>query len=377
MYARVIASPMNRDRYTILWTGHHIYSKPEGGEQFAVYPLQHSQVHKDVWYEVAWDNKNAEFFAFADATVRFPEITLAKRKESPEEGDDTTKFTGDLTTALREAVAQVLPDPQPMTEDPQPRKKETTYAFKQGWLGVGTGAMFPRISRINPKAPAEPLPPKRPATPPLPATPPGGGGGAPGGGGGPPGWGWPGAGWPGGGGPGWPFGGFPGPGYNMGAGHGDGSLHMAGEPPAAFTGDHSKAIHWMAELENYHFLNRASQAVANPANRVAHAITLIRGPAVNGWARQCMKWLQQVTQGQQQVDDLWEAFRARFLLDFTDIAAAQKAQNELQTLTMDSKKGVDSYIVKFEELAEEAGFDLENPSILYYFWRGLPANLLS
>jgi hypothetical protein len=29
------------------------------------------------------------------------------------------------------------------------------------------------------------------------------------------------------------------------------------------------------------------------------------------------------------------------------------------------------------ELAEEAGFNLENPSILYYFWKGLPANLLS
>jgi hypothetical protein len=45
---------------------------------------------------------------------------------------------------------------------------------------------------------------------------------------------------------------------------------------------------------------------------------------------------------------------------------------------MDSKKGgVDGYIVKFEELAEEAGFDLENPSILHYFWKGLPPNLLS
>jgi Retrotransposon gag protein len=297
------------------------------------------------------------------------------------EGDNTTKFTGDLTAALREAAVQVLPDLQPMTEDPQPRKKETTYAFKQGWLGVGTGAMFPHISRINLKVPAEPLPPKQPDTPPSPFTLPAGGGGTPGGGGGPPGgpprWGWPGAGWPGGGGPGWLFGGFPGPGYNMGAVHGDGSLHMAGEPPTAFTGDRSKAIHWMAELENYHFLNRASQAVANPANRIAHAITLIHGLAVNGWARQHMKWLQQVTQGQQQVDDLWEAFRARFLLDFTDIATAQKAQNELQTLTMDSKKEVDSYIVKFEELAEEAGFDLENPSILYYFWKGLPTNLLS
>jgi Retrotransposon gag protein len=153
---------------------------------------------------------------------------------------------------------------------------------------------------------------------------------------------------------------------------------MAGEPPAAFTRDCSKAIHWMAELENYHFLNRDSQAVANPTNRVAHAITLVRRLAVNGWACQHMKWLQQVTQGQQQVDNLWEAFKARFLLDFTDIAATQKAQNELQTLTMDSKKGgIDGYIVKFEELVEEAGFNLENPSILHYFWKGLPPNLLS
>jgi hypothetical protein len=161
--------------------------------------------------------------------------------------------------------------------------------------------MFPCISRINPKAPAEPLPPKQPDTPPSPSTLPAGGGGTPGGGrglpGGPPGWGWPGTGWPGGGGPGWPFGGFSGPGYNMGAIHGDGSLCMVREPPTAFTGDHSKAVHWMVELENYHFLNRASQAVANPANRVAHTITLIHGPAVNGWACQHMKWLQQVTQG--------------------------------------------------------------------------------
>jgi hypothetical protein len=146
--------------YTIPWTGHHIYTRPKGGEQFAIYHLQHSQVHKDVWYKVAWDDKKSRFFMFADATVQFPEITIAKRKDLLEEGDNTTKFTGDLTTALREAAVQVLPDLQPMTEDPQLRKKETTYAFKQGWLGIGTGAMFPCISGINLKAPAEPLPPK-------------------------------------------------------------------------------------------------------------------------------------------------------------------------------------------------------------------------
>jgi hypothetical protein len=97
--------------YTIPWTGHHIYTRPEGGEQFAIYHLQHSQVHKDMWYEVAWDDKKSRFFVFADATVRFPEITIAKREDLPEEGDDTTKFTGDLTAALREAAVQVLSDP--------------------------------------------------------------------------------------------------------------------------------------------------------------------------------------------------------------------------------------------------------------------------
>jgi hypothetical protein len=57
-----------------------------------------------MWYEVAWDNKKSKFFAFADATVQFPEITIAKREDLPEEGDNTTKFTGDLTAALREAA---------------------------------------------------------------------------------------------------------------------------------------------------------------------------------------------------------------------------------------------------------------------------------
>jgi hypothetical protein len=85
-----------------------------------------------VWYEVTWSNKNNEFFAFADTTIQFPEITIARREDLPEEKDNITWFTGDLTTALKEAALQVLPDPQPMTEDPQPRKKETTYTFKQG-----------------------------------------------------------------------------------------------------------------------------------------------------------------------------------------------------------------------------------------------------
>jgi hypothetical protein len=61
-----------------------------------------------MWYEVAWDDNKSRFFTFADTTVQFPEITITKREDLPEEGDNTTKFTGDLTATLREAVVQVL-----------------------------------------------------------------------------------------------------------------------------------------------------------------------------------------------------------------------------------------------------------------------------
>ena len=44
---------------------------------------------------------------------------------------------------------------------------------------------------------------------------------------------------------------------------------------------------------------------------------------------------------------------------------------------MDHAAGIDPYIVKFEQLAEDAGYDTENAAILQFFWKGLPLGLLT
>ena len=148
-----------------------------------------------------------------------------------------------------------------------------------------------------------------------------------------------------------------------------------GQAPTIFTGRRDDAAQFMSDLENYHFLNRHSPIITDETTRVSHALTLIKGAEVDGWVRQRLKWLQQISQGLIQDNNPWESFRERFLLDYSDITAAQRAHVELSNLRMGAG-GVDAYIVKFEELASKAGCDLEDPSTCMRFWTGLPPPLL-
>jgi len=131
----------------------------------------------------------------------------------------------------------------------------------------------------------------------------------------------------------------------------------------------------MSNLENYHFLNRHFPIITNETTHVSHALTLIKGAEVDGWVRQRLRWLQQISQGLIQDNNPWDSFRERFSLDYSDITAAQRAHVELSNLCMGAG-GVDAYIVKFEELALKAGCDLEDPSTCMRFWQGLPPPLL-
>jgi hypothetical protein len=352
------------------WPGHYVNTVLPGNSKSGFYPVHHNNGD---WYEVGWDSVQQKHFAFADARVRFPFLGPITE---PQEAADTTAFTSAVGDVLIEVAAQQVRDPSPVEQDPAPSMATRTVSYMApGRLGVGTGGTFASIARINPDAPAEPRPDSPPGrrspSPPSPqGSPRGGGGGPPGGGGGPPG----GGGGPfGGGPPGFPGGGFPG--FNLAAPAAQGDAKLVGQPPTTFAGKRDDAEKWMLELENYHFLNRASPAISNQENRVSHALTLIKGPEVDGWVRQRMKWLMQVTQGHIAVFDAWRDFRDRFLLDFSDITAAQKAQNEIMNLRMGSG-GIDAFIVKFEELAEKAGFDMGNPATAWYFMKGLPIKLL-
>ena len=129
----------------------------------------------------------------------------------------------------------------------------------------------------------------------------GGRGGPPGGNGGGP---------PGGGG-----GGQPGGGNANQATQGDGK--PMGTLPTIFEGDCSKAESFLREFSTYLLVNYDVPALASFIKRIAIALTCIKGPEVNRWTQQQLKWLMTL----QPTDDnntMYQQFIANFHAHFMD-----------------------------------------------------------
>ena len=188
--------------------------------------------------------------------------------------------------------------------------------------------------------------------------PPGGGGGAPGGGGGPPGGG---GGPPGGGGGGNP---------NQPA-QGDGK--PMGTLPTIFEGDCLKAESFLREFSTYLLVNYDVPALASFIKRIAIALTCIKGPKVNRWTQQQLKWLMTL----QPADDnntTYQQFIANFRTCFMDSQKAQRARIELQTLKITWPE-IDEYISKFKSIAHEAGYNPVDHNTMQQFLQGLPQSI--
>ena len=187
-------------------------------------------------------------------------------------------------------------------------------------------------------------------------TTPGGAGLSRGGGGGP----------PGGGGGGTPGGGNP----NQPA-QGDGK--PMGTLPTIFEGDCSKAESFLWEFSTYLLVNYDFPALASFIKRIAIALTCIKGPKVNWWMQQQLKWLMTL----QPADDTnatYQQFIANFHTHFMGSQKAQRARIELQTLKMTWLE-IDEYISKFESIAHEAGYNPADPNTMQQFLQGLPQSI--
>ena len=146
---------------------------------------------------------------------------------------------------------------------------------------------------------------------------PGGAGLLGGGGGGPPG----GGGAPGGGGGGAPGGGNP----NQTA---QGDRKPMGALPMIFEGDHLKAESFLREFSTYLLINYDIPALTSFIKRIAITLTCIKGPEVNRWMQQQLKWLMTL----QPADDnntTYQQFIANFHAHFMDSQKAQRARIEL------------------------------------------------
>ena len=71
-------------------------------------------------------------------------------------------------------------------------------------------------------------------------------------------------------------------------------------------------------------------------------------------------------------DDVhWAEFETAFTDRFTDLYKVTKATTELQNLRMRTGD-LDRYVSQFRSLANKAGYDLDTPSTIQTFLKGLP-----
>ncbi len=103
---------------------------------------------------------------------------------------------------------------------------------------------------------------------------------------------------------------------------------------------------------------------------------LIRGLKVRGWVQCNYDWLDEVKADPYELHSLepWPVLEADFCRSFVDYAEQEKAHNELQRLKM-SPRDVDGYISQFQMLGHSAHMDLNDPTALCLFVRGLPNSL--
>src|SRR5712691_1920056 len=71
----------------------------------------------------------------------------------------------------------------------------------------------------------------------------------------------------------------------------------------------------------------------------------------------------------------WDHVSREFLNAFIDYAESERAQDEMKNLHMKEGK-IDEYIAAFEHLAFHAGVNLDDPSNLWMFAKGLPSALV-
>jgi Retrotransposon gag protein len=112
-----------------------------------------------------------------------------------------------------------------------------------------------------------------------------------------------------------------------------------------------------------------------PIQKVALALTLIKGPEVARWARDIRTWVAGLDPAVQNVLEVWEQFIVEFLDQYADTQAMICAQTKLDKLKM-VYPHIDKYIANFEKMAQQAGYTQGNKETKYHFIQGMANKIL-
>jgi len=133
----------------------------------------------------------------------------------------------------------------------------------------------------------------------------------------------------------------------------------------------------MLAFQIYRGMNPNANVMTNPYRRTMTFLSYIRGSLVDDWVQEQAQWLVDQIQGGvlQTEENLWQTIDTRFRQAYTDTAESAKAQHELKNLHM-TKDNLDDFISRFQNLANKAGYDLNQRVTLDLFQNGLPNNLV-
>ena len=78
--------------------------------------------------------------------------------------------------------------------------------------------------------------------------------------------------------------------------------------PDHFDGNRSRADDFLEELHSYLCANRANTGLQSPITHVAIALTLIKGPEVQGWVKDMGKFLDNLDPTINDIPEVWDQF---------------------------------------------------------------------
>ena len=148
---------------------------------------------------------------------------------------------------------------------------------------------------------------------------------------------------------------------------------LIGVPPTTFDGDRSKADGFITRFGLFRIINHRNPIITNPEQRVALALSYIRGPKVEAWVAQQYDALSiKVDHAPTHADTneaLWEDFMAEFKRAFAEPLWEVFARLEKLRMAGDE---IEMYIATFENLVKRAKCNRESRSMMDYFLKGLP-----
>lgn len=151
---------------------------------------------------------------------------------------------------------------------------------------------------------------------------------------------------------------------------------LEGNMPEPFRGDCNDTQRFLLAFDMYSFMNHDASIIRDPMKCTALFLGLLQSKAAP-WANRASTWLKKVRDGDEHPPfgrNVWQTIEREFKDAFTDYTDADQAQQELHCHRMKGGR-LNEYIADFQDLANRAGMELNDPSTMRLFAQGLQGTL--